>query len=465
MSRILWTNSKLIYHHGHSLTQPDWPPLTPAYLAAVAGDKHEHKIIDQTDPLTPKNALLTAVKEWKPDILAYSIVAARDVWTSIRDIKAVLAIAPELLILAGGQGTHNLHKQMEDDSCPIMGVDVNTGRLIFDVGVDIIYGEAEQRISQEWGNGSLNGAISLDDCPIPRWDLMPYRKSHFFKGRYTGSIEMSRGCPFKCDFCAITSYWKGTFRSKSNQRIIEELKYLVSQGRSHIYLADDNFGMNAKKHTELFELILSAGLDIRLFAQMRTDTIANHPDMMKLASRAGLYGALIGFDTYDNDTMHHVSKVGSAELNEECARVCRESGVAVFGSHIFGLPGQDIVTNFWQTFKLGRRNSDIFRMPMFSLLPGTKAYGRLITQESLDGTAGSDDYRLPMRKGKELAKFKRWCTIYNLLHLALDWWKMLRCGMRGKFARADYMGAVRYWRGRIWSWIRGGNHGLCGRFR
>ena len=46
--------------------------------------------------------------------------------------------------------------------------------------------------------------------------------------------------------------------------------------------------------------------------------------MIEMAARADLYGVLIGFDTYDEDIFHHVTKVGSVELNIRCAEVLQK---------------------------------------------------------------------------------------------------------------------------------------------
>jgi hypothetical protein len=182
---------------------------------------------------------------------------------------------------------------------------------------------------------------------------------------------------------------------------------------------------------------------------MRTDTIAQNPEMMKLAARAGLYGALIGFDTYEEETFHHVAKVGSRDLNIKCAEVLRENKIMIFGSHIYALPSQKKPLDFMRTYWIGRKNSDLFRMPHFSLLPGTKIYGTMVTQGMLDTKEGSDDFRLLIRPEKERKAFKKWYNILNLMHIFLpdEMFKALFHSNRNvrKIKQYGYIGIMRHY--------------------
>ncbi|HJX13222.1 MAG TPA: radical SAM protein [Dehalococcoidales bacterium] len=425
--KILLTNSPLHFSHGHTFTQPDWQTLVLPLLAAIIGNKHEIRLVDNMTLLFRSNVILERIKDFHPDVVGFSIIAARDLYNTIDVIRQVRAGYPHVTLLAGGQGGSFFDE------------------LLLQSGIDyVVRGEGEVTLRElisaiDEGEADLAGIPGLsfkradgiyrtaerpkikdlDDSPFPAIDLMPPRKSRWFPRRLTGSIETSRGCPYDCNFCAITAFWDRSFREKSNERIIEEMKLLSRRGRTHLYLADDNFGMNVKKHVDLFERILREGLDVRFFAQMRTDTIALHPEMVALAARAGLYGALIGFDTYEPDTFHHVTKVGSVELNLKCAELMRKNKIMIFGSHIYALPSQKKPLDFARTFWTGRQNSDLFRMPHFSMLPGTKAYGKMITQEALDSKKGDDDFRLFIRPAKEQARFRRWYTIFNFLNILL----------------------------------------------
>ncbi len=464
--KILFTNSPLHFTHGHTFTQPDWQTLVLPMLAAIVGKEHHVELLDNTTSFFRSNQILARIRKFKPDIVGFSIIAARDLFNTLRVIREVRHMYPGLTLIAGGPGTATFEEVLLKNG--IDAVVRGEGEETLKELIEIVSRKNKEYSTMEGISYRKNGSIyknpdrmllkNLDDSPIPALNLMPTRKSQWFRGRFTGSIETSRGCSFDCNFCAITAFWRKTFRQKSNERIIDELKLLTKNGRTHLYLADDNFGMNTKKHMELFERILQTGLDIRFFAQMRTDTVALHPEMMKLARRAGLYGVLIGFDTYEADTFHHVTKIGSADLNLKCAKVLRDNKIMIFGSHIYGLPPQKKPLEFSRTFWTGRKNSDLFRMPHFSLLPGTKIYGKMITQEMIEKKEESDDFRLLIRPQKRQKRFKRWYTIFNLMHIFLpdEIFKALfhpNMNVR-KIKRYGYIGILRHYLYRFFRTLR-----------
>ncbi|GAH96481.1 unnamed protein product, partial [marine sediment metagenome] len=71
-------------------------------------------------------------------------------------------------------------------------------------------------------------------------------------------IETSRGCPFNCTFCNIHLFYRGTYRTKSPERVIQELKIISSQNtRKNVLIVDDNFTANMKRVEEICDLIIA----------------------------------------------------------------------------------------------------------------------------------------------------------------------------------------------------------------
>ncbi len=324
---IYWRNFKIIITNppkqrtfGHCATQPDWANLTLPYIANFFPNP---QIVDNSHRYS------------SPELKGNIAISIR----SEKEYQSGLEMITKFGIkFAGGQSAWHHREELTE------------------LGLIVIK--------------EKDAGLPFDDTPMPRWDLVEPIKSQFFKGRYTGSIEMSRGCPFSCDFCAVNVQWKD-FRQKSNERIIEELNYLKSLNRTHIYLTDDSFGIDVPKHKDLFEKIKS--FDMKFFTQIRADTIAKNPQMIKSAKEAGFYGFLIGFDTYDESVFSGEHKSSSVETNIKASEVCRENDIAIYGCHIYGLPSQKTPEDFETTFQLGRQNSDLFVMSYFNPLPGTKS--------------------------------------------------------------------------------------------
>ncbi|MEK7689744.1 MAG: radical SAM protein [Bdellovibrionota bacterium] len=425
--KILYTNSPLHFTHGHTFCQWDWQTLVLPTLAGITPDRHEIRLVDNMHSWWKSNRIVEEVRAFGPDVIGFSIIAARDLYNTLKYIKIVRQENPNAKLLAGGQGTAVFAEELLNEGVDVL-VRHEAERTLPEL-LDAIEAGQTDFTNIQGLTFRQNGTTfktpdrtwikTLDESQMPRFDLMPRVKSKWFKGRYTGSIEMTRGCPFACNFCAISSFWDQSYRTKSTERILEEIRLLVKDGRSHIYLADDNFGMQKRRMTELFERILQEGLDVRFFAQIRTDTVVKNPEMIELAARGGLYGVLVGFDTYNPGTFHHVSKQGSVDLNFRCSEILRKNKIMIFGTHIYGLPDQKEPTEFNKTFWVGRQKSDLFRMPHFSLLPGTKLYDKLITPSEIADQGGNDDFRLYVRPEKERRRFMKWYRFYTLLHIFL----------------------------------------------
>ena len=84
------------------------------------------------------------------------------------------------------------------------------------------------------------GEISLDNIPLPRRDLFKTEKY-----LVPNSMVFSRGCPNKCSFCYVSSFYKGgkSFFAYKVDRILQEIESM--KGR-HLYFLDDNIFADKK---------------------------------------------------------------------------------------------------------------------------------------------------------------------------------------------------------------------------
>jgi radical SAM superfamily enzyme YgiQ (UPF0313 family) len=87
----------------------------------------------------------------------------------------------------------------------------------------------------------------LDSLPFPAWDLIdmePYRKMWLkHKGYFSMNMGTTRGCPFKCNWCAKPIYGN-RYNSRSPENVLSELKILKDKFKfDHIWFCDDIFGL------------------------------------------------------------------------------------------------------------------------------------------------------------------------------------------------------------------------------
>jgi radical SAM superfamily enzyme YgiQ (UPF0313 family) len=173
---------------------------------------------------------------------------------------------------------------------------------------------------------------SLVSLPIPRRDL-------FAKGAYycTNTISTTRGCPYACSFCSVTSFFGHTYRRRPVDKIIKEIETLSH--RRFIGFVDDNIFGNLKFAKELLRALVP--YKIRWIAQVSV-TVVKDDELLKLAAASGCISLLVGFETLSQANLVAVGKrVNVVDEYETVIRKIHSHGIAVHGFFIFGLDEDD----------------------------------------------------------------------------------------------------------------------------
>jgi radical SAM superfamily enzyme YgiQ (UPF0313 family) len=194
---------------------------------------------------------------------------------------------------------------------------------------------------------------NLDDLPFPDWDLCDMERYATSIGRRRSigdsskkriaAIMTTRGCPFKCTFCAAHSVNGRKLRFRSVKNVIEEVKLLnIRYGISLIDINDDLFNAKKERALELlnkfkelgipdFELQFPSGLYINLLDE---DII----DAMIECKLKVLNFALESGSAYVQKNI--IKKNVDLSKAKEIARYCRKKGLTVRCFVILGFPGE-----------------------------------------------------------------------------------------------------------------------------
>ena len=176
--------------------------------------------------------------------------------------------------------------------------------------------------------------ISL--TPVPDYHLLARNKYAFM------NIQVSRGCPYSCDFCEITSLLGHKVRMKDSNQIIKELETLYNLNwRGSVFIVDDNFIGNKKEVKYNLLPDMKNWMQAHKFPfTFNTETsinIADDDELMSLMVKTGFNSTFIGIETPDEESLHDCNKVQNKNRDLlESVKKIQKAGLQVSGGFIVG---------------------------------------------------------------------------------------------------------------------------------
>lgn len=243
----------------------------------------------------------------------------------------------------------------------------------------VVLGEGELIIGQlidDFERGELKPFYraerlhDLHNLPLPRRELLGKGYSPIFK-----VIETTRGCPNRCEFCAVPVIAGRRYRMRPLSDIKQELESIVKREGEYIFIADDN-AMAQRSHAKgLFEIFKELRVRWMGFA---TIEIAKDAELLKLAGESGCISLFIGFESLQKENLDGPKKrfQGLEDLTGFIERI-HDQGIGIQGSFIFGFDHDDPGV-FERTVEFIHQNR--IELPTFSVLtpfPGTPLWERL----------------------------------------------------------------------------------------
>ncbi|HET9276895.1 MAG TPA: radical SAM protein [Flavitalea sp.] len=171
---------------------------------------------------------------------------------------------------------------------------------------------------------------NLDALPFPAWDIIdlePYRKMWIASaGYFSMNMGTTRGCPFKCNWCAKPIYGN-RYNSRSPQNVVTELKMLKEQYQfDHIWFCDDIFGLKPGWVNEFADLVQKEKLHFRFKIQSRADLLIQENYIQALA-RSGCDNAWMGAESGSQKILDAMDKGTTVEQIYEATRMLKKHGI------------------------------------------------------------------------------------------------------------------------------------------
>lgn len=232
----------------------------------------------------------------------------------------------------------------------------------------------------------------LDNLPLPAWDLIDiasYKKAWKEKhGYFSINITTTRGCPFKCNWCAKPIYGN-RYNARSPENVIEELKMLtIHYGFDHIWFCDDIFGLKPGWVKRFAELAKENNLSFRFKIQSRADLLLKDEQIEPLAA-AGCETVWMGAESGSQKILDAMDKGTTISQIEEATKQLKKYGIRPAFFLQFGYLGETVEDIRMTLDLLKRALPDEIGISVSYPLPGTKFFD--IVKEQLDGKTNWTD--------------------------------------------------------------------------
>lgn len=395
MANILLINPSYNPSYGGakaSIVNPIHPTLGLATIAAVAKQRgHQIKILDLSWRPYNFEIIRSEIRKQKPDIVG--ITATTPLMNQLRDISVLVKDISENIIVVGG-GPH-------PSAMPFETLMQSKLDAVFLGEADYSFAEVcdGQAFSETAGLAyRVDGGIkttglrlpieNLDDLPMPALELYDKndyeRMSRLLARRVPVTmVEFSRGCVFKCDFCASKLTMALGYRKKSPKRCADEVRYLHDLGYREFMLADDIFTSDQKWAMTVCEEIIDTGIDIPWSCTNGIRVESADDTLFQTLRRAGCYRVSFGFESGNDEVIKKFGKGGLASIEQgrQAVARARAAGIDTNGFFLLGLSpdNEDTMTD---TIEYARQIPlDMMKFGIAIAFPGTPMFNTYLEKK------------------------------------------------------------------------------------
>ena len=364
----------------------------PLALEVLAGnlEGHEVRILDlKAEP----DALGRTLDDFRPELAAFTAVTC--------EANTVLRLAGELRESCGARVVvGGIHASCDPDFFNQSAVDyvvVGLGKGSFAElaaalqegrPASAIPGVAATRPGRPLAFAPrVFGPVDLAEHAAPRYDLVAGNRDSYVLSSVSarlGMVTSAFGCPYSCSFCCISSLTAGRYLTHSIKTVLRDIRLLGDI--PVVRLVDANTFGNTGHARLLAEAIIASGIRKHLIADVRSDTVVRHPDLMRLWKEAGLRSVVIGFEEIADGELAFLNKENSVALNDQAIAILHEIGITIVGDFIVSPDYDDARFEALERYVTSRA----IALPILTVLtplPGTPLYAEMqgrITNRDLD---------------------------------------------------------------------------------
>ncbi len=420
-------------------------PLELEYVAAGVSDKYDVRILD----MRLDQSLEKHIAEYAPDIVGLTGFTPQ-VYVTKNLCQRIKTLNPEILTVIGG---HHATMAPEDFCDPAVDIIVR-GEGVFTFREIVERFEKHQDVYDVKGIAFYHDKglkftepkeyPILDSFPLPNRSITEDCRQNYFMATINeqlkplATLRTSRGCPYKCKFCAVWKVTNGRYLSRDPHKILEELKTLKE---FYVDFVDDETFIDIKRISKLADLIDESGIKKSFSSYARADTVINNPDLFKKWGKIGLERVTLGLESNRPKDLEYFRKKSTTDINEKAVSILSKMGIKVTVSFIippdYDLEDFDNLANYAQDLDVEL----VLCMPL-TPLPGTDLYDELKDQLTTTNLELFDLSHAVLPTKLPLQKFYRELA-YLYLRVNKKRWAPLKEAMAEKYDQAQLQGFMK----------------------
>ncbi|MFQ5693483.1 MAG: B12-binding domain-containing radical SAM protein, partial [Nitrospinota bacterium] len=222
----------------------------------------------------------------------------------------------------------------------------------------------------------------INRSPLPRYDIIP------LKQYVSMALQISRGCPFKCEFCDIPTLFGKTTRYKSADRTVEELELLYKRGwRGSVFWVDDNFIGNKKSAKLLLPDVIdwqkAHGMPFQFYTQASINMAADG-ELLSAMKEAGFDSVFLGIETPIDKSLRETKKLQNVKWDLlESVKKIQQSGMEVMAGFIIGFDNDPLDIDRHLIRFIQDSGIPVAMTGLLTAVPGSPLYDRFKAENRL----------------------------------------------------------------------------------
>ncbi len=252
----------------------------------------------------------------------------------------------------------------------------------------VVVGEVEsvwKNLIEDFDNGQMKSRY--DGVLLPMEDAVRPARHLFHKDYKFASIQTTRGCPMRCEFCSVHTFNGRSYRLRPVEEVLDELETIDHE---LVYFVDDNligYGKRSQDRAiELFKGIVERGIKINWFASASMN-FSDNEEVLEWAAKSGCRMVLLGIESERIDQLKDMNKNLNAKMGvasyDEVFRKINKYGIAVLGAFIYGLDTDTPESMSNRTEYINNADIDAVQATILTPLPGTVLFNRMLEDDKI----------------------------------------------------------------------------------